>query len=257
MLRVRGDHAGRFLQAQLTADLSECREGQAAPFAWCNPAGRVLVSGWLIRRNPDFFLLLAAGRAPEVVTALGRYVLRDKVELEPAGLAIVPREPSANSLVLPGTPPRHFALEAPEDATDPEQAGHWQRAGIRAGVCELPESLAGRWLPQMLNLDLVGGVSFSKGCYPGQEVVARTFHLGKVKRRLFGYRSDSAAPVAGTVLWAGKHKCGEVVTSVPVESGAELLAVVELAFAGQELRLGTDSAGALTPLPLPYEVPLA
>lgn len=255
VLRVQGADAARFLQAQLTLDVEQCENGQAAPFGWCNPAGRLLASGWLVRQDPEYFLLLAATRAPEVATALARYIFRDKVVIEPVALAVDPLDEDADGLHLPGSPPRCFLLSAQAESPDSGRVRRWQRAGIRGGVCELPAALAGRWLPQMLNLDLVGGLSFTKGCFPGQEIVARTHHLGRLKRRLFAFAATAAPPPPGTGIVCGEHKCGEVVASVAVGESSELLAVVALDYARKDLRLEPGGAGSLTPLPLPYEVP--
>ena len=257
-LSVRGADAARFLQAQLSVDVDRCADNEPAAFAWCNPQGRVLASGWLLRRDETYVLMLASGRATEVGQALGRYVLRDKVILEPGTVAVVPCEKNArDSVRLPGSPARYFQLREDPGPVDTAQAVAWQLAGIRAGVCELPAALAGRWLPQMLNLDLIGGVSFTKGCYPGQEIIARTYHLGKVKRRLFRYAVDNGSPSPGAEVSLGSRKVGVVVVSAPAGESSELLAVIELEHASAGLQLAADPQSRLVPLPLPYEIPAA
>jgi len=106
----------------------------------------------------------------------------------------------------------------------------------------------------MLNLDLLGGISFEKGCYTGQEIIARTHYRGAVKRRMFRFGAACAPPAPGTrVLSAGQH-AGDVVDSAPAGEGCELLAVVSLAQANQALQLDDTQQSPLHGLPLPYEV---
>jgi hypothetical protein len=134
----------------------------------------------------------------------------------------------------------------PEDAATLEE--------IRLGIPAISGALADRFVPQMLNLDLLDGISFDKGCYPGQEVIARVHHRGSVKRRMRRYASASAAPPApaSEVATADGAPVGEVVRAAHGESGVELLAVVDHAAAAAALRV----AGApLRELPLPYAVP--
>jgi folate-binding Fe-S cluster repair protein YgfZ len=109
----------------------------------------------------------------------------------------------------------------------------------------------------MLNLDLLGAVSFRKGCYPGQEIVARTQNLGRIKRRLFRYRvSGAMLPAPGDVLHLGQARVGEVVRSASHAGAGELLAVVSLEAASVALT-ATDAAITCSPEPLPYTVPEA
>jgi folate-binding Fe-S cluster repair protein YgfZ len=105
----------------------------------------------------------------------------------------------------------------------------------------------------MLNLDLLDAVSFDKGCYPGQEVIARVHHRGSVKRRMRRYACAVQPPqAASTVVGAGGAEVGEVVRAAPARDGVELLAVVERAAAAHELLV---SGERLRELPLPYVVP--
>jgi folate-binding Fe-S cluster repair protein YgfZ len=111
----------------------------------------------------------------------------------------------------------------------------------------------------MLNLDLTGGISFKKGCYPGQEIVARTQYLGKVKRRMLRFSVDgvAASVAAGTSVFAAAdadQALGQVVLAAPGDAGSQqLLAVLQMDLAaGADLRLAEASGPALRPLPLPY-----
>jgi len=110
------------------------------------------------------------------------------------------------------------------------------------------------FVAQMLNLDLIGGISFEKGCYTGQEIIARAHFRGTVKRRMFRFGAVCTPPVPGTrVLAAGAH-AGEVVDAVATGTGCELLAVVSLAHKDSALTLDSNPAVTLEQLPLPYPV---
>jgi len=125
---------------------------------------------------------------------------------------------------------------------------------IRLGIPSIDAALVERFVPQMLNLDLLDAISFDKGCYPGQEVIARVHHRGSVKRRMRRYACESATPPRPTseVATADGAVVGEVVRGASAERGSEVLAVVDHAAAAAELRV----AGApLRELPLPYLVP--
>jgi len=115
------------------------------------------------------------------------------------------------------------------------------------------------FVPQMLNYELTGGVSFKKGCYPGQEVVARTQHLGKVKRRMYRASVPVSAIQPGTALYApetGAQSCGNIVFASAAETGnAECLAVVQTTCRETgEVHLGAPDGPKLDFLPLPYTV---
>ncbi len=264
ILQVSGQDAAKFLQGQLTCDLGMAQSGHGLAYAWCTPAGRVRHSGWLIQADAGFLLLTSGGQASAFAAALKMYVLRDKLSIVTGkqlglGLGYAESSPDAAqrgkhpAFTLPGVPPRRLLLTAGENSGD---ANAFCLAGIRAGVCELPKALADRFLPQMLNLDLTGGVSFSKGCFPGQEIIARTKHLGRVKRRLLRFSAAAAPPAPGTALLAGKAKVGEVVVAAASGEACELLAVVSLqGLNAATLRLDSPAGPDLEQQSLPYRIP--
>lgn len=136
----------------------------------------------------------------------------------------------------------------------------WDAVEVAAGRPWVEAGTVESFVPQMLNLDLTGGVSFKKGCYPGQEIVARTQYLGKVKRRMVRLAcqsADGALPAPGTPVHAAgddAQAIGEVVLAAPLAAGqVQLLAVLQMDLAaGADLRLGAPSGAALEPLELPY-----
>ena len=146
------------------------------------------------------------------------------------------------------------AAELPVAAeADPADAD-WRLADIRAGLPQVLPETHESFVAQMLNLDLVGGISFTKGCYTGQEIIARTHYRGAIKRRMLRFAADCPPPPPGTRVLEGEATAGEVVDAAATDSGCELLAVVSLAQKDAALTLADPFAAALQSLPLPYAV---
>jgi folate-binding protein YgfZ len=275
VVRVEGPDATRFLQGQVTADLREMPAGTSTLAGWCSPQGRVIALLRIGAVPGGFLAVLPRELCGPVSERLRRFVMRSKVlitdasgELPIAGIsgcepealeAIGPlpgelvtlRLPSSRELLI-GSPAQLGATVA---GLTPAEAEAWEARCISEGEPEIYASTSESWLPQMLNLDLLGAISFHKGCYPGQEIVARTQNLGRIKRRLLRYLvTGPALPAAGAGLFLGQAKVGEVVRSVRHASKAQLLAVVNLDAAGVGL---TNESGEVTcsPEPLPYGVP--
>lgn len=139
--------------------------------------------------------------------------------------------------------------------TDAARCEAWRRADIRAGLPQVYAATHETFIAPMLNLDLLGGVSYEKGCYTGQEIIARMHFRGSVKRRMFRFRSPWPAPAPGTRVLAGDTHAGEVVDSATIDGGCEVLAVISLAQLDAPLRLESDPRATLTRLELPYTVP--
>jgi len=132
----------------------------------------------------------------------------------------------------------------------------WQLAAIHAGVPQVTPPTQEQFVPQMINFELIGGVNFRKGCYPGQEIVARSQYLGKLKRRMALATLDNAAVRAGDEVFATadpEQPCGMVVNAAPNGSGgADVLVEIKLAALEQDVRHGSAGGTALAFLPLPY-----
>ena len=256
-LSVAGRAAASFLQGQLTQDVARVEPGQLHLAALLTPQGRVLATLWLTARDQSLLLLLPAPLATGVRDALQRYVLRAKVTLALAeldsGLAAlladtVAARRAGSSAPLPAAPTAAPA-SMPTDAS-----AMWPLALVQAGQPEIGLATSGEWIPQMLNLDLLDAISTTKGCYTGQEIVARTQNLGRIKRRMFRYAAAVATPPeAKSALYVGEHKAGEVVLAAPAASGCEMLAVVNLDTRDAPLALADGAA--CRPLPLPYVIP--
>lgn len=284
LLRVAGRDRHAFLQGQLTQDLRSVAASCATRYAWADAQGRVLVVGELFAWNDAYWLTVPAALAEATARRLRLFVLRAQVTIEPAACSLegrrlpagaagllqdceLPVRPltcaatgdwcalrvDAERLLLAAAAPALPELLAAVPG-DPVDSGAWTLADIRAGFARL-ESAAGAYIPQMLNLDLAGAVSFDKGCYPGQEIITRTRHLGRLKRRLFRFAADSPPLVPGDPLFAAGGECGTVLLAAPAATGSEVLAVLRLDAAANPVFADAELHQPLLPRDLPYEIP--
>ena len=276
LIEVSGDDARTFLHSQFTSDINHLSGDQVQHSAWCTAKGRMQAS-FVVWREADAFHLIVSGDLEAAsLKRLQMFVLRSRVKLQALtesrlvlGLAgPQAREALANAgLPCPvtpltaaiGTQASVIGLEANRYIVAVEQhamADLWNKLTLKALPAGLP---AWRWLdiqagfplvtaatkdefvPQMADFEKLGGISFHKGCYPGQEIVARTQYLGKVKRHLYRVRSDQPL-AAGSDLHSPDNpdqSCGKVISGAPSPAGGyEALAVVQSNFAGN-LHLGS------------------
>lgn len=274
-VEVRGADAAGFLHAQLTSDVTALAPGAVALSAWCTPRGRVRNLFWLVRR-PDgarFSLVAPAREADGLARRLRAFVLRAEVEVERTGERVagaagsgseafvagrVGRVPAPGSAVESGGraafrppvgPPRFLVL-GPDPAPSETPRAGWGRLEIAAGIAWLTDETRESFIPQMLDLDRLGALSFEKGCFPGQEVIARTRYLGRLKRRLYPGRVAAGAPPApGDPVRSGDRGAGAIVASERDEAGRgyELLAVVAIDLAGGRIECEDGRRISLTP----------
>src|SRR5262245_22939427 len=265
VVRVGGTDAESFLQGQLTSDVA--RLDSATQLAACTtPQGRVIAVLRLRRREDGIYLLVPAVLGTSLVERLRKFVLRARVRIElldawsvtgvHAGTEQSSRWHAVESVsVVFDYPDGRMAIARPGGSSvlDGVAEEAWQRADIAAGLPQIVAETSGHFIPQMLNLDLLDAVSFTKGCYTGQEIVARTQHLGRIKRRTLRYAIRAADPPAPlTALNLEATKVGEVLIGARVEGGAEILAVVSLETRDRPLRTATGHTAV--PLGLPYPV---
>jgi len=298
LIAVRGEDAESFLQGQLTNDIRELSPTHTQLSGHCSPKGRILASFRVLRLGDTIYLQLPRERVQETLKRLRLFVLRAKVTLEDAsdtlvrigivgdgapdrlaaqGLGLPERDGDlvttgeVTVLRLPSPSPRFELLGPAEDlsalwetlsqAATPGTADLWALHDIRGGVPTVYQETVDAFVPQMVNLQLIDGVSFTKGCYTGQEVVARMQYLGKLKRRMYWAEVETgSAPRPGDPLHAPKstseQASGRVVDARPSAPGRyELLAVVEIdAAEGGEVRLG-EQGPLLRLCPPPYGLP--
>ena len=277
VVRVRGPDAARFLHAQFTNDVAAMPPGGAELGAWCSPRGRVRHLFWIVRRAGEAWFDLATplGEAAELALRLRTFILRAKVTAERAADRVVGaagREaaalidgwaggvPAAGRAVEsgervafrpPGGPVRFLAFGPDPPGGAPKGSdAKWRRLEIASGIAWIDDATRETFLPQMLDLDRLGAVSFDKGCYPGQEVVARAHYLGRVKRRLYrGRVGTGTRPAPGDRIRAGDAGVGLIVASAPDEDGEgyDLLAVVDVEHAGGGLETADGRLLAVSP----------
>lgn len=219
-LRVSGPDARSFLQSQLTSDVE--RGGEALrPTAWCNPKGRVEAFLLIAERDDHFDLVLPDPIAEDVLAKLGMFRIGRRVEIASAGAVVpaAPNSPGARQLAF--DPDRALRVAGGEVSPLPSA---WLARDIE---CALPWILAparGRFLPQMLGLDALGGLSYRKGCFPGQEVIARVHYRGRVTQRPARVRivdgtlspgTEFGLPSGtGTILYAAAATDGDIALAV-------------------------------------------
>jgi len=285
LLIARGPDARTFLDSQLTRNVppaaSKGTASTASPFGYCSPKGRLLANGVLWADENAISLLLSRDIAEAIARRLRMYVLRAQVTLDDvtahtpmAGLVdpvtALPEMASWTARTVddviwvryPDVDARPRYLRIGGSAADGVvDAASWRWLDIRAGLPRIGAGTQDRFVPQMLNLEALGAVDFKKGCFPGQEVVARSQYLGKLKRRMslasLGPSADLPAP--GSDVWkTGDHEaCGLVVNAERGPDGRiALLAELPLAqFAAADLHVGSIDGPTLTLEPLPYALP--
>jgi folate-binding protein YgfZ len=267
---LSGPDTRTFLQGQISTDVRKLT-ADAVLLTSCNsPQGRVQAVLWLLERGEEILLVTSAELIEHTAARLKKYVLRAKVSIEPHAMAVFGRMESAVAAVPWTAPlPQRFQdtvnviqwpggrqlLVAPAGETQADETfvRAWQLADIRNGIPTVHTQTHERFVAQMLNLDLLGGVSFDKGCYTGQEIIARTHFRGTVKRRMLRYEVAGTVPPPGARIVAGEEPAGEVATSCATANGSELLAVIQLSHIERELHVDGTQA-VLKPLPLPYSV---
>jgi folate-binding protein YgfZ len=295
LLAAAGADARAFLHGQFSCDVEGLPNGAAVYGAYCTAKGRVLANFLLWSEAGTFFILLPRPLAPGIRKRLQMFVLRSKLVLEERSDSVVvlglagPGAPEPLAALVNAVPTAplqvvhgggvtaiaihggRFVAVAPvapapaiwnrlAGALTPVGAPCWEWLEIASGMPWITAATQDQFVPQMANLELVGGVNFRKGCYPGQEIVARMQYLGKPKRRLYLAHVDTeTSPAPGEALvgdGAGDQGAGTVVNAAPApEGGFDLLAVVQTASAdGATVRLGSPAGPALRFRPLPYPV---
>jgi hypothetical protein len=260
LLRFGGPDAVAFLQGQLTQDLRLLAAGATRLAALNTPQGRVAATLWLTR-DEDLFGLLPVELAEPVIARLRRYVLRAKVAIEAlpdwslyALQAAAGPQPSGTIHFAMPDGRAVLALPGPAAPPDAQTTRDWLCQDLAAGLPVLGTATSEQFVAQMLNLDRLDAISFAKGCYTGQEIVARTQNLGRIKRRMLRYRSAAPQPPAPlSALLQDGTKVGEVLFAIESrDGGSELLAVVQLE--ARDLPLRTATGHTATPLGLPYSL---
>ena len=214
VLSITGKDAATLLQGQITCNIHDITQTQGSLGAMCNPKGRAISTFLLINTSDEFLMVLPKELLETVKKKLQMYILRSQVSIidKSESLCLIglydsgspdPRplfashQENHQSIKLSPTESRYLFILPPEQAQafwteqldhhgfQPDDSSQWRYLDIIAGIPWLSAATSEEYIPQMLNLDKLGGISFTKGCYTGQEIVARTHYLGKTKREMF------------------------------------------------------------------------
>jgi len=284
VLSASGKDAAKLLQGQSTCNVFEVSETQARIGAFCNPKGRAIAT-FLLAKQADAYLLVLPLELLELVkTRLQKYVLRSDVkftdrsddlcllgissnEAPPETRFAARYEADAVSIALGSAAKRTLVIAEPEQAIAlwserlsqgyaPGDSDGWRLLDLLGGIPWLTLATSEEHVPQMLNLDKLDGISFTKGCYTGQEIVARTHYLGKAKRALFlAECALDAAPAANTAIMdrsGGEQSRGEVLTAISRGGICHLLAVLLVSESGEYDLMLKDHPEAILRL-LPFQ----
>lgn len=297
VIRAVGDDSAPFLHNLFSNDIKKLAADAAQWNSFNTPKGRMLASMLIWSEDDGHRIALSADLLPATLKKLSMYVLRSKVKLDDAGndIALIgvagdnaPQVLAAAGIEVPHadmrqstcanlrcirlSPSHHVlavnAADAPTVHRSLVDAGAqsagteaWQLAMIRAGLPLVTAATQEEFVAQMLNYEVIGGVSFNKGCYPGQEIVARTQYLGKLKKRMYHVAiTGDTAPTPGADLFTpefGDQSAGKLVNVAPTpDGGFEALAVLQSSCAASgEIHLGSPQGPRLSMLELPYRLP--
>jgi len=267
VIEARGVDAGSFLHAQLTSDVAAMDAPRTQYCGYCTPQGRLLATFLLWHSEGEFLLQLPEALRAGIQARLSKYVLRARVQLAPAERRLFGvwghgahnaiealagahlrsdhEVLSAGGLYVTRLALDRYLVAAPSARRDSVRQGlaaigeeqtdaAWSALDIAAGVPIITAEAQDQYIPQMVNLDLIGGVSYTKGCYSGQEIVARTHYLGRVKQRMYRVAVHAQARVrSGDPLFSeafGRDQaCGALLNVAPASAAGEqeALAVVQ------------------------------
>jgi folate-binding protein YgfZ len=291
VLAVRGADASKFLQGQLTCNLDYLSDTRASLGARCTQKGRMQSSFRILLEGDGVLMAMARELLEPQLADLKKYAVFSKSKLTDESAAWVrfgieqgdtalaslglglPAEIDSvvrnDGLIAIRVSPDRVELWVAADQADTlkgklsallaeGELNQWLLGQVRAGIGQVMPTTRELFIPQMLNLQAVGGVSFKKGCYTGQEIVARMQYLGKLKRRLYRLQLDAGElPEPGTPLFSPTHgsAIGEVVLAARAGQNIELLAVLQAeAVEGGDIHLAALEGPALHLLDLPYQL---
>jgi folate-binding protein YgfZ len=292
VLRFTGADSLSFLQGQVSGDTRRLAQGHGLLAAYSSPQGRVLALMNLLPHSSGTLAILPRDLVLPTLEGLRKFVLRAKVKIEDASEALgvsgqyglqglkaagvpVPtsdtpylEKDGIGVAIVNKDPGRYWVIATPGllaeralagDYSDGERVEQdWRLANVRAGLPQIYLATREAFVAQMLNLDLLDGISFNKGCYTGQEIIARTQHLGRIKRRLFRLRLPAGDWVVGQALRLADGRAGRLIEVVETRQEFEALAVLPMdsaaASGAADGDPGTSPPVAATQLALPYQL---
>jgi tRNA-modifying protein YgfZ len=274
-LRFTGADALSFLQGQVSNDMRRLSENIPVLAAYSTAQGRVLALIYLLPHSSGVVAILPREILQPTLERMRKFILRAKVRIEDAADALVVAgdlgatlqagsryvEHDGVGVARVGHENRHWIIGPPEKIAVPANAAaahrieeEWRLADIRAGLPQVYAATSEAFVAQMLNLDLLDGISFTKGCYTGQEIIARTQHLGRIKRRLFRLGLPSGAWKIGQTLRLADGRQGRLTEVIESHGRTEALAVLKEASDAGGPGTADEIAVDAVELPLPYSL---
>jgi len=294
--QVEGEDATTFLQGQFSNDINAVTSSAGQISSYCTPKGRMLAIFYICKRDDCYFLVTSNDIAADVMKRLQMYVMRSKVSIKLMddallmgvcgvnhaeilqALQLSPTDShyqvSANesflAMNIPSVNPRYLIIGDQSSAEQLQKLNsdnlkvysesYWQWLDIMAGLPSVTNKVQEAFVPQMANMELIDGVSFSKGCYPGQEIVARLHYLGNANRRMFRVSVEQNEPISigDDIYTQGSDQPIGKFVSVIKENGNNFtgLAVLRIEAANKnQLAIGSASGNSVQIMPLPYDVP--
>ena len=261
LIKISGLDSETFLQNQFSNDISKLDNSTIQFNAYCQHQGKIIAILWVIRSNDDFFLSLPSDLLETVISRLKMFVIMSDVLVEDAsdGFYQIGLINEVDSKAYQLNEKLAFLLTSKNDTRNINALindNEWAKNSIDSLLPEVFFKTSEKFVPQMLNLDINEfGVNFSKGCYPGQEVVARLHYLGKAKRRLFSFRSDSEMQIGDNLYCASSNAAktrgdrykgsGMVVNRVKFNSEFYCLATLDVELLDDKITINNENGPQL------------
>jgi len=252
LLNLSGSDAQSFLQGQFSNDIDALDQGVLQLNAYCQHQGKIIALLWVMKQNENFYLSFPSDLAEIVIQRLNMFkmmsdVIITDVSNELIQLGVIDEQPD-NAFKL--NEQQSIVLIESLDNIELANENEWEAACIANDIPEVTLATSEKFVPQLLNLDVdeLGG-NFTKGCYPGQEVVARLHYLGKSKRRMRQFQADAEFRVGDELIVSGSKSAkasGIVVRQVKLADKSMCLATVEVAYEDDEIRLNSADGAQLT-----------
>jgi len=293
IIKVAGEDVQAFLHGQFSNDVKALDNNQSQWNSYNNPKGRLFTTFRLCKLGQDYFMLIPQELIEPVIKRLRMFVMRSKVTLDdisstwkilgfagnelsnptPTGMNEIQQENSVNWIRIPGVTTRVLCFGENEniekiklqftDKLTLSTSNHWRRLDIHSGIANIFADTYEEFVAQMVNLQITDGVSFTKGCYPGQEVVARMHYLGKLKKRMYRITINSnELPTLGENIYdaasENQQSVGKIVDAQKNEKGSlDALAVIQVASVESKgLRIASVDGANISIEDLPYSFEL-
>ena len=255
IVEIKGGDSAEFLQGQMTQDIYSIKDSEATLTSVLNPQGRIISTAFVFKWGESFILMVSNEVLDKLISWLSRFILRSEVEITKSEDSVfgLNQENAKKLCNILNVETKDIAFESDELClktieADDERAflicksenlldnlsisvlstKDWKMADINAGIPTIYRKNIEKFIPQMVNLDLINGISFSKGCYTGQEIVARVQHKGKVKQRMFHFtgRGSNKKIDPGTAIIFEDTNVGTIVESIEDNGQMHALGVI-------------------------------